>query len=160
MTGFPAQNVNQSPHRRIILLASFLGLVSLATEAAAQNDFFSNLDLQLDNASTSDRDWQLLGWVTEKIAYGFESPGAGFSRQDADFNKVETSLFAQFDWRPADNLGFRLSGKSYHDLVYRLDSDRSWSQAERSKLRNRYEVRDLYFESQLTEDLYFRFGNQ
>lgn len=141
-------------------LAALLLLPILAPALSAQTDFFRSLDLEPDRAAANDRDWNLLGWVTEKAAYGLESPGPGFARQQDNLGKLETSLFLQLDWQPAATVGFRLSGKSYHDQIYRLEDDIPWTRSERRRFRNRYEIRDFYLESQLRDGIYLKAGHQ
>ncbi|MFM1897110.1 MAG: hypothetical protein RLZZ385_2184 [Pseudomonadota bacterium] len=146
------------PACAIILL---LELLVLSTPAHAQNDFFGDISTAAGPGSgTAARDWSLLGWVSEKLAYGYESPAPPFSRTDRGLSKVETSLFTQLDWRINADTGFRISGKIYHDAIYGLENDTNWSDEERSEFRNRFEVRDLYLERRFQNGLYVKAGNQ
>jgi hypothetical protein len=127
---------------------------------SAQENFFNNVEISEDDSAFSDSPFSIIGWVTQKVAYGLEDPGPMFSRESKDMSKVETSLFTQIDWRPNANLNFRFSGNAYHDEIYRIDDSRSYTRDEKNEFRNRFEVRDFYVETQLSDDLYLKVGNQ
>jgi hypothetical protein len=142
------------------LLLAFLAIACIRP-SLAQNDFFNTIDVDIEtNDSRANENFSLFGWVTQKVAQGIERPGALFSRQDRDLNKIETSLFAQLDTKLGEGFDFRLSGKVYHDEVYRLDEDIDYSSDETNEFRNRFEVRDFYIEKQYDNGFYFKLGNQ
>lgn len=127
----------------------------------AQNDFFNAIDVDIEtNDSRADENYSLIGWVTQKVSQGIERPGALFSRQDRDLNKLETNLFAQLDANLGEGFDFRVSGKIYHDEVYRLNEGIDYSSDETNEFRNRFEVRDFYIEKQYDNGFYFKLGNQ
>lgn len=142
-----------------LLIATFA--ISSIQPCLAQNDFFNAIEVDIaTNDSREDSNYSLFGWVTQKVSQGIERPGALFSRQDRDLNKLETSLFAQLDTSLGEGLGFRFSGKVYHDEVYRLKEGIDYSSDETNEFRNRFEVRDFYIEKQYDNGLYFKLGNQ
>lgn len=142
------------------LLAALL-LIAGAQAGLAQNDFFADLEIDLsDEDPDRDSSISLLGWVTQKVSYGYQAPDAPFSRTERQLTQVESSLYAQLDWQASDTLNFRFSGKAYHDAIFALEDETPFTNAERSLYRNRFEVRDLYLEAKLTDDLYLKAGHQ
>ncbi len=142
------------------LLLAFLAIACIRP-SLAQNDFFNTLDVDIETTnSLADEGFSLIGWVTQKVSQGIERPGALFSRQDRDLNKIETSLFAQLDKKLGEGFDFRISGKVYHDEVYRLDEGIEYTSDETNEFRNRFEVRDFYIEKQYNNGFYFKLGNQ
>lgn len=139
--------------------ALFIAACALASAAHAQDDFFDTITVETGQNAGSDRDYSVIGWLEQKIAYGLESPSAIFSRQKPTLNKIETSLFSQFDMRLGESQ-FRLSGEAFHDEIYRLQDDIDFSSAEINEHRNRFEVRDFYLEHQFDNDIYVKVGNQ
>ncbi len=124
-----------------------------------QDNFFRTIDVDIDSNRT-DEPFSLIGWVTQKVSYGLESPDSRFSRRDNELNRLETSLFAQLDARLGERSIFRFSGKIYHDEVYRINDDADYSADEINKFRNRFEVKDFYIEHQYDNGFYLKFGNQ
>lgn len=142
------------------LLLAFLA-IACTQSSLAQNDFFNAIDVDIDaNDSRTDNNFSLIGWVTQKVSQGIERPGILFSRQDRDLNKIETSLFAQLDTKLGEGFDFRISGKVYHDEVYRIAGNIDYSSDETNEFRNRFEVRDFYIEKQYDNGFYFKLGNQ
>ena len=136
-------------------------VIACIQPSLAQNDFFNTIDVDIKtDDSQSNESYSLIGWVTQKISQGIEKPGSMFSRQDRALNKIETSLFAQLDKNLGEGFDFRISGKLYHDEVYRLDEGIDYSSDETNEFRNRYEIRDFYIEKQYDNGFYFKLGNQ
>jgi hypothetical protein len=132
-----------------------------AAALQAQNDFFNTLNIDTvsrTNAGNSGVNW--LGWFTEKVAYGLESPDATFSRNNRALNKIESSLFTQLDWRVSESVNMRVSGKVSHDAIYRFEDDFDYTHSERNEFRNRLEVKDLYLETRVGNAVYLKLGNQ
>ncbi|MBL4573825.1 MAG: hypothetical protein JKY86_12235 [Gammaproteobacteria bacterium] len=145
---------------RYHLLLAFLTIFCIRP-SLAQNDFFNAIDVEIEtNDSRANEAFSLIGWVTQKVSQGIERPGVLFSRQDRNLNKIETSLFAQLDTAIGKGFGFRISGKAYHDEVYRLNEGIDYSSDETNEFRNRFEVRDFYIEKQYDNGFYFKLGNQ
>jgi len=154
-------NLNLRDKFKITFLRILFLTIMPCSLAVSQNDFFSNIDIATNSGSLdSSSPYSLLGWVSQKASYGLENPGELFSRSERDLSKVETSVFAQFDWQPASDLHFRFSGKAYHDEVYRINDSTPYTRSERNELRNRFEIRDFYIEKQLNDDVYLKAGNQ
>jgi hypothetical protein len=129
--------------------------------AIAQDDFFSNIDVNPTRGnSMRSKDYSVIAWITQKVAQGLEQPDPIFSRQERELNKIETSLFAQLDGPFGEQLNFRISGKIYHDEIYRLNDGTDYSRDERDEFRNRLEVKDFYIERQYENGLYLKLGNQ
>lgn len=146
--------------RRYHFLLAFLTF-ACTQPSLAQNDFFNTIDVDIENNdSVADEGLSLFGWVTQKISQGIERPGPLFSRQDRGLNKIETSLFAQLDTKLGEGFDFRISGKVYHDEVYRLVDGIDYSSDETNEFRNRFEVRDFYIEKQYDNGFYLKLGNQ
>ncbi|PCJ25734.1 MAG: hypothetical protein COA96_06825 [SAR86 cluster bacterium] len=129
--------------------------------AIAQDDFFSTVNVDTsNNSSRSSENYSVIGWITQSIAQGLEEPGPLFTRQEKEPTKIETSLFGQLDGRVNDDFNFRISGKIYHDAIYRVNDETSYSEDERNEFRNRFEVKDLYLERQFENGFYLKVGNQ
>jgi len=127
----------------------------------AQNDFFSSISTNAArNNSKNGEDYSVIAWVTQKVSQGLEQPSALFSRTEKEINKIETSLFAQLDGDFGEQMNFRISGKIYHDEIYRLNSGATYSENERNEFRNRFEIKDFYIEHQSDDGWYFKLGNQ
>lgn len=126
----------------------------------AQEDFFSTVAVSDDDVQSSDQPFSLIGWAVQKVGFGLEAPGSLFSRQQRELNRVETSLFAQLDVPLSDNSAFRISGRALHDEIYRIKDHNAYTYDEINEFRNRYEVRDFYFEKELDNGLYLKIGNQ
>jgi len=126
----------------------------------AQGDFFSTLDVDIDSTAETDGRHSLLGWVNADLGYGLQDPGPLFSRSDAELNKAEVSLFAQWDARLGERSSFRFSGKAYRDEIYRLQNDNHYTAQEVNEFRNRFEVRDFYLEHEFDNGVYVKAGNQ
>ena len=138
-----------------------MGVAGYPAVTQAQDDFFGTIDVDLDASADGDgRPYSLIGWITEKVSYGLEDPGPLFSRQEKELNKVETSLFAQLDTSIGSAIHLRISAKVYHDAIYQLRDDIDFSEDERDKFRNRFEVKDFYLEGQTDGGLYLKLGEQ
>jgi len=124
----------------------------------AQDDFFNPISVDVQESNSGPL--SLIGWFTQKVATGLESPGPLFSRQDSELNKIETSFFAQFDARVNESTGLRFSGKAYHDAIYSYQDDNQYTSDELDKFRNRFEVKDFYIEHQTDSGIYLKAGNQ
>lgn len=146
------------------LITKFVLLTTLTFASAfsfGQDDFFGAIDVDLDSTDRANNsNYSLIGWLTENISYGLEEPGAGFSRQESELTKVETSLFAQLDAPIGKDGNFRFSGKIYHDAIYSLNDDTNYTEQERNEFRNRFEIKDLYIERQFENGFYLKAGNQ
>jgi len=127
---------------------------------AAQDGFFSTIDVDVQGRGTNQSRFNIVGRLSEKVAYGLEDPDPIFSRDEAQLSSLETSLFLQADWQVQDNLNIRFSGEAFHDAIYSIDDSTDYSSRERGKFRNRFQVRDFYLESQVNDDLYIKIGNQ
>lgn len=145
---------------RVSTIAVLAIVAAMSDSVLAQDDFFGTIAVDLDDSSRRDSPYSLYGWVTEKVGYGLESPGLPFSRTERDIDRVETSLFAQFDASLSPEMQFRFSGKAYHDAVYALNDDIKYTRSERNVFRNRFEVKDLYIERRFDNGLYLKLGNQ
>ncbi|MEX0618097.1 MAG: DUF1302 family protein [Pseudohongiellaceae bacterium] len=137
-----------------------LTAVGLRAQNTATGDFFGTLDIDIDTATTEAGDVSVLGWITEKFAYGIEEPPPFFSRSEREPVKLETSLFAQLDWRLGENTGLRLSAKAWYDAIYQLNDDTPYTRAERNRFGDRAEIRDFYLERDFGNGFYTRVGNQ
>lgn len=141
-----------------VTTAVMLVLCSCVTQA--QDDFFSSLDVDISSNDDSNGRNSLLGWVNADLGYGLQEPGPLFSRSDAELNKAEVSLFAQWDAELGERSSFRFSGKAYREEIYRLQNDNPYSPDEISEFRNRFEVRDFYLEHEFDNGIYVKAGNQ
>lgn len=141
--------------------ALFVLAVSAASPLSAQDDFFGNLDIAIatPETSSSDSPIALLGWFSEKVAYGFQEPDARFARDKSGFTRIESSLFTQLDWQLGEGIDFRLSGSAYRDKSYDYEDAFVYSSDEINEMRTRFELRDFYIESAMG-DWYVKFGNQ
>jgi len=128
--------------------------------ANAQDDFFSNLEVDAGSRTNPDSPFSILGWVTQEMSYSYEQPDPPFSRTERQLSQIEASLFAQFDWQASDTLSFRFSGKAYHDAIYDFEDDTPFTSSERDLFRTRTEVRDFYLEKSFENGLYLKAGHQ
>ncbi len=144
------------------LLIFFLAFAFTPSLSLAQDDFFSDIEVDVDsaNASISDKPWSITGWLKEKVAYGLKDPGQAFSREHADFDKVETSVFSRLDWQLGDALAMRVSAKISADAIYQLKDEDSFHQDEVDEFEIRFELKDFYLESQFTDSIYLKGGQQ
>jgi len=148
---------------RPITLGCFLAFsISCSVPSWAQDDFFGDIEIDLDerNMSYSDKSWSITGWLKEKIAYGLKDPGLLFSRDEKGFNKFETSVYSRFDWQVNDSLAMRVSGKVSLDAIYQLKDEKNFHENEVDEFESRFELKDFYLESQITENLYLKAGQQ
>lgn len=135
-------------------------LLAIPLAGKAQDDFFSNLEVEADGVSNRDSPFSILGWVTQELSYSYEQPDPPFSRTKRQLSQVETSLYTQIDWQASDTLNFRFSGKAYHDAIYEFEDDTPFSSSERDLFRTRTEVRDFYLEKSFDSGLYLKAGHQ
>lgn len=162
----PGSGRTRADKRRLpATIALILSLLAILTtmSATGQDGFFGNLDIDLDNTAAdgdSLEGFSLLGWVEQKVAYGLEAPGPAFARQERELNRVETSAYLQLDRQLGDRGRFRLSGKAYHDEIYRLNDSTPFTFAEINEHRNRFEIRDFYVEQELDNGVYIKAGHQ
>lgn len=140
---------------RFSLCASFF---FASNYGLAQTDFFNSIDVEIEEAI--DSDISIIGWVNQNISYGLEEPSGIFSRTEKQLNGFQTSLYLQADGSISEKSNFRVSGKYYHDEVYRLQRDVPFSKEEKDQFRNRTEVRDFYIDYQADNGLYVKVGNQ
>lgn len=148
------------------------GLYLLATlaslPASGQDDFFSDIEIELESETATETGsdvesgigFSLLGWVEQKVAYGLEAPGPAFSRQKSELTRVETSTYLQIDRPLGERSQVRLSGKAYHDEIYRINDSTPYTFAEINEHRNRFEIRDFYIEHQAENGIYIKAGHQ
>lgn len=140
------------------MLRVFTLAICTPVSLLAQDDFFSTIDV--DIAETNSSDYSLIGWLTQSATAGIEKPSNLFARTDRELSGLQTSLFAQLDGKLSEKSNFRVSGKYYHDHIYKLKNDLPHSKEERDQLRNRLEIRDFYFDYQADNGFYFKLGNQ
>jgi hypothetical protein len=150
----------QPLQRVLAFCALFIPLLAIPSIAVAQADFFSELNVDINESDTGDSPFSILGWVTQELSYSFEQSTPPFSRTERQFSQVETSLYTQIDWRLQESLSFRFSGKVYHDAVYEIKDDTPFSSSERDLHRNRTEVRDFYLEKTFDNGLFLKAGHQ
>jgi hypothetical protein len=136
----------------------YTGLFFASNYGLAQTDFFNSVDVDIEEAIKSDI--SIIGWITQNVSYGLEEPSALFSRTQKQLNGFQTSIYLQADGSINEKSNFRVSGKYYHDDVYRLRSEVPFSTEEKDQLRNRTEVRDFYIDYQAESGLYVKLGNQ
>jgi len=136
----------------------FFFLLCLSSFSVGQTDFFNSIDVDIEEAVESDI--SIIGWVTQNASYGLEEPSALFSRTEKQLNGFQTSVYLQADGSLGEKANFRVSGKYYHDEIYRLKRDVPFSKEEKDQLRNRTEIRDFYIDYQADNGLYFKVGNQ
>lgn len=143
------------------IAALAISVLGLMPSALAQDDFFSTVAIDTgDNDASNSRNYSVIGWITQKVSQGLEDPGPQFSRQEKELNKIETSFFSQLDANLGEQLNFRVSGKVYHDEIFRHNNGASSTRDEREEFRNRFEVRDFYIEGQYDNGFYLKIGNQ
>lgn len=147
-------------HRAMMRGLTALCLTMLSCGGLAQDNFFNAVTVERPGTAGTGAPYSLFGWLNQKIGYGLEAPGAPFSRQERELNKVETSLFAQFDTAVNDSMSLRLSGKAYRDTIFSLNDNPQFSRDERNKFRSRFEVKDLYLDRQFDNGVYLKIGNQ
>jgi hypothetical protein len=145
------------------------GLLYLATPVcfAWQEDFF--VDIELDASADAEIDKNLDakshnlsfdGWFKQVISYGIDDPNEAFSRNQSGLNKIESSFQLQTDWKISDGLTSRAELRLVHDAIYQFKNEYSVSIEERQRYEDRVEVKDLFFDFSLSENLYLRMGNQ
>lgn len=142
----------------LILLALLSAQLSTIGSAYAQDDFFTTINVDIEESSSSDI--SLIGWVTQNASYGLEEPSALFSRTKSELNGFQSSIYLQLDAAASSKSTFRMSGKYYHDEIYRIKDDVPFSKEETDQLRNRVEIRDFYIDYEADNGLYFKVGNQ
>ncbi len=135
-------------------------LFCTATSVNAQDDFFSAIDIDIEQDDDDQGFLEVFGWVTQKVAFGLEAPGAPFNRSEREINKIETTGYGQLDFNVDERTALRFSARMYHDEVYRWMDDTAYGDEEINTFRNRYEIRDFYLEHQTDNGLYFKIGNQ
>jgi hypothetical protein len=133
-------------------------LFSTSSYCLAQNDFFSSIDVDIEEAVESDI--SIIGWITQNASYGLEEPSALFSRTESQLNGFQSNFYLQVDGSINEKSNFRVSGKYYHDQIYHLRSEVPFSKEEKDQLRNRTEIRDFYIDYQADNGLYIKLGNQ
>ena len=124
----------------------------------SQTDFFNTIDVDIEQAI--DSEISVIGWINQNISYGLEAPSTLFSRTKSQLNGIQTSLYLQADGSISEKSNFRVSGKYYHDQIYRILSEVPFSKEEQDQLRNRTEIRDFYIDYQADNGLYVKVGNQ
>lgn len=139
-------------------LALFSIPLFCSSHAYPQNDFFSSIDVDIEEAVESNV--SIIGWITQNASYGLEEPSALFSRTEKQLNGFQTNIYLQADGAINGKSNFRVSGKYYHDEVYRLRREVPFSKEEKDQLRNRTEIRDFYVDYQADNGLYIKVGNQ
>lgn len=144
-----------TPARLLLITTVF----ALSSASSAQDDFFSTIDIAIEDESNNGP-VEFLGFVTQKVAYGFQAPPAIFTRSEEGINRIETSLYGQVDVEVDDKTAFRFAARAYHDEVFRWFDDRPYRPDEINDFRNRYEIRDFYLEHEFDNGVYFRLGNQ
>ncbi|HSG93342.1 MAG TPA: DUF1302 family protein, partial [Methylotenera sp.] len=125
---------------------------------ASSDDFFVDIDVNVDNLDQlpSPNKW----FIRQLFSYGLEAPGQRFSRSNAGFNKVETSVKGEFSHTFSERISGRIEAEAFYDAIYRLDTDIQASSLELSEFETRYQLRDAYLDLSLTEQWHLRLGNQ
>lgn len=154
--------LSRCPHSVRWYLAG-VGLLSILLTAPVygQDDFFSSVSI--DESVTTDsqaKPYSLIGWYTQNVTYGTESPSSIFARDKKDLVGVEGSLYAQLDLTVNENTSIRLAGKAFHDEIYRINSRTDYSSDEVNKFRNRFQVRDVYIQTEFDNGSFLKLGNQ
>lgn len=142
-------------YRYIVLLYVFF-----AVGAAAQDDFFGDITVDVEQELDEDRAWDVTGWVRQKAAYGFNQPDDRFSRNRRDWSSMQTDVFGRLDWQAGDNTALRISANAIGDVIYRVKGDDNFSAEEVDEFETRFEWRDVYIESNVSNDAYVKIGRQ
>ena len=99
----------------------------LAALPAAAEDFFGAVETETKaQPPAQESPIQWLGWVQQKAGYGYQAPEGGFSRDQADFTRLETQLYGQATARWAD-FRLRLAGSLTHDWLPDLHDADLWT---------------------------------
>lgn len=110
-----------------LLPRAALGLaLALPALALAEDDFFGALDTQATPAEpASESPVQWLGWVQQKVAYGYRQPEPGPSRERAALTRLETQLYGQMSARQ-EAWSIRLAGSLAYDALPDLSEADAW----------------------------------
>lgn len=94
--------------------------------ALAEDDFFGALDTQATTTEpVSESPVQWLGWVQQKVAYGYRAPEPGPSRDRAALTRFETQLYGQMS-ASHEAWSVRLAGSLTYDALPDLSDADAW----------------------------------
>lgn len=109
------------------ILPVVIAVQGLDTTKVAADDFFGRVETRApETAVIEPRSWTSRTWLQQTVSSGYREPAAGFSRDVAGLNRVETELFSEFDWT-GEAWSLRLAGSLVHDWLPDLARNELWS---------------------------------
>lgn len=118
------------------LITTFL-LFSLTLPTRAE-DFFGTVETTTEPLEIEAQNpWSYKAWLQHKTGYGYRSPAPGFTRDRADFTRIETQLYGKLDWRK-EAWRLSLAGSLIHDWLPDLERAGIWSGYEFTQAQEDY----------------------
>lgn len=131
-------------------------MLLLAWSVANADDFFGAVAVHRETSTAVDESrWRQRAWLQQKSGFGYRTPATDFSRDRADWTRVETELYGELDWRH-ERWRLRVAGSLVHDWLPDLAHSDIWSgyeftPAQRSGRRWHWEGSDSYLSWQETD---------
>ncbi len=105
----------------------FFALTLAGALPSQADDFFGAVETKASAEPVVDESaWQRRAWLTQTLGYGYRTPAAPVSRDDANLTRVETELYGQWDWREG-NWRLRLAGSLIQDWLPDMERVGLWS---------------------------------
>lgn len=114
-----------------------------AVQTEGDSEDIGSADRVSEDDSTGSSSWVYRGWLQQQAAYGYRTPPAGFSRDQASLTRTETELYGELDWKSA-HWRLRLAGSIVHDWLPQWSSAYSFSEEQEKARRWHFEVADSY----------------
>jgi len=106
---------------------SVAGLLLAASPMTQADNFFSDVSTTSHETNNVERDWQVGGYVQQRISLGNAKPDAPLHRTTADATRLESTLNLFGEWQALEWVNFRLAADLTHDWLPALEESLSYT---------------------------------
>ncbi|SMF51999.1 hypothetical protein SAMN02745866_03312 [Alteromonadaceae bacterium Bs31] len=137
-------------------------LIIIAQQSFANDDFFSSVDVELEERETSENENRLdpfgyRGYLKAIGKIGLEVPDQSFpfDRGERGLNVLRTDAFLEFRGDLSEQLSWQLSAKAELDWIQWRDGEATWRLE-----KERLEFKDAYIDASYQNGVWLRAGQQ
>ena len=77
-----------------------------------------------------------------------------------NLNSFKSSLYLESEYNFNENHKLRVSAKAFYDSIYKIQSDRAYTEEEKDDMQSEAEIFDLYVQGKITANFDYKIGRQ